>query len=392
MPANYKSNLLRYPIDIGNTDRAHYMIIHVNVQEKTAYQSNFATGDEPVVQRNRTGLRNQTGALNIGGGAKLLVDNVKKLTDKTSIFVDSAVNAVNSITGGSLNEAAKNVTGAIPDALKGVASGAGAAASEAIGSLDNATFLRRIKRTTDSIALYMPGTMAFTHQQQYNSLALGGETASFLTAGGSILNDFATNKINDEQLGKNLTPFVLQKVLGSDIARGFLGEKSADAIFAGAIGGVQNPQLELIYGSPNFRTFRFEFMFYPTSEAEALQVQQIIDRLKFHQAPEIMTGTAGYFLVPPSEFDIEFYYNGQINPNIPKISTCVLTTIDMDYAPKGWQAYETGSNEPELGGTGMPFGIRLTLEFQETEIMTKYNFQGDRRTIAELKPGETLKK
>jgi hypothetical protein len=133
-------------------------------------------------------------------------------------------------------------------------------------------------------------------------------------------------------------------------------------------------------------------MFYPTSENEALQVQQMIDRLKFHQAPEIMTGTAGYFLVPPSEFDIEFYYNGQINPNIPKISTCVLTTIDMDYAPKGWHTYEVpGDNTPTLGGTGMPFGIRLTLEFQETEIMTKYNFQGTRRTISELKASEDLK-
>ena len=124
-------------------------------------------------------------------------------------------------------------------------------------------------------------------------------------------------------------------------------------------------------------------MFYPRSEQEALEVQKLIKRLKFHQAPEVKSGSAGYFLVPPSEFDIEFYYNGQINPNIPTISTCVLTSIDMDYAPNGFHTFETpGDNSPQLGATGMPTAIRMDLTFKETEIMTKFNFQdfspGDR--------------
>jgi hypothetical protein len=85
-------------------------------------------------------------------------------------------------------------------------------------------------------------------------------------------------------------------------------------------------------------------------------------------------------LVPPSEFDISFYYNGQENPNIPSISTCVLANIETDYAPNGqFAAYEvpngTGGN-PTLGGTGMPVGIRLALTFKETQILTKFNYAG----------------
>ena len=123
-------------------------------------------------------------------------------------------------------------------------------------------------------------------------------------------------------------------------------------------------------------------MLYPRSTKEAQQVQNILNRLRFHQAPEILGqgssgGLGGFFLVPPSEFDIKFYYNGRINPNIPKISTCVLTSIDTDYAPNGWAAYEVPSDvgNPSLGKTGMPVGIRLSLTFQETEIMTKDNFK-----------------
>jgi hypothetical protein len=170
-----------------------------------------------------------------------------------------------------------------------------------------------------------------------------------------------------------MTPFIAS-LLKSKLAP-LLGTNSTAAVFASAFGVVENPRLELLYTSPSLRTFSFEFMFYPRDEQEASDVQRIIQNLKFHQAPELLKGTAGYFMVPPSEFDIEFYYNGQINNNIPKISTCVLTSINADYAPNGFHAYEVpGEVSPGVGRTGMPVGIRLTLQFHETEVMTKANY------------------
>jgi hypothetical protein len=106
-----------------------------------------------------------------------------------------------------------------------------------------------------------------------------------------------------------------------------------------------NPMLEMIYKSPNFRQFQFDFTFYPRDEKEALEVQKIIERLRFHQAPEL--ASAQGFLIPPSEFDIKFYYGSSQNPNIPAIATCVLTNIDVNYAPNGFSAYEVpGENNP----------------------------------------------
>ena len=117
-------------------------------------------------------------------------------------------------------------------------------------------------------------------------------------------------------------------------------------------------------------------MFYPRDEREASEVQRILEMLRFHQAPEVLTEGQGFFLVPPSEFDIKFYYNGKINDNIPEISTCVLETIDVDYAPNGFSAYEVpGQTVPSKGKTGMPVAIRLTLGFKETEILTKENYR-----------------
>jgi hypothetical protein len=389
----YYQNMRRYPIDLGSVDRGHYMLIHINVQDKSSYKADFSK-DIPTIQRNRTGLQNQTGATNIGGFGNLGVDNLQKaggfIGENTP---DSVIQGIERVKEGFASFVADKITPAarsnIGDARLDRAndvfvniikfgSGVRKGLEDQVGNLNNANFLRTTKRTTETIALYMPGTMAYTHNQQYNQLQMGGENAALFGAGMSLITDAVNGKVSPEQLGKNLTPFIAEKI--KNISSPFLGTNSATGLFASMIGGVQNPQLELIYTSPSFRSFRFDFMFYPSSEVEAVEVQKIIESLKFHQAPEIMRDTAGYFLVPPSEFDIEFHYNGEVNPNIPKISTCVLTSIDMDYAPKGFVAFEVpGQNTATVGGTGMPFAIRLSLSFQETEIMTKYNFQDGRQ-------------
>jgi hypothetical protein len=168
---------------------------------------------------------------------------------------------------------------------------------------------------------------------------------------------------------ENLSPFA-----GALLANAAGG--AGKILFAAATGLAQNPMLELIYSSPAFRSFQFDFMMYPRSEKEALEIQNIIDRLRFHQAPEVLKSGMGFFLVPPSEFDIRFMYNGKENPNIPKISTCVLKNIFTDYGQGGASFYEVPEESATRGRTGMPVGIRLTLSFQETEIMTKESYAG----------------
>ena len=106
-----------------------------------------------------------------------------------------------------------------------------------------------------------------------------------------------------------------------------------------------------------------------------LMVQNIIERLRFHQAPDLVEKSSVSLLVPPSEFDIRFYYAGSINPNIDSIGNCVLTSIDVNYAPNGFQSYEMpGEGSPSWGGTGMPVAIQLTLGFQETTYLTKQDY------------------
>lgn len=230
------------------------------------------------------------------------------------------------------------------------------------GQLGNIGLLRTIYRTTDTIALYMPDTVNFVQEEGYSELSLTGLIAAGVTAGMSIADNNKTTS--------TFPPYV------ENLARHFGSQSDLGrAAFAAFTGKVQNPMLEILYTTPIFRNFRFDFIFYPRSKQEATEVQNIIERLRFHQVPEIYKDSYGYLLIPPSEFDIKFYYNGSENNNIPKISTCVLVALDLDYAPNGFAAYEMpNESKPSLGGTGMPVAIRLGLTFKETEYLTKDSY------------------
>ena len=221
----------------------------------------------------------------------------------------------------------------------------------------------------------MPDTLAYTYSQSYDNAEMGGELLGQAAAAGVSLKEmFEKGGVLPAAgaVGKSAA------LLAGEKASGLLGQNTGAVAFQALAGVAKNPMLELIYKSPNFRTFQFDFSFYPRDEREALEVQKIIERLRFHQAPELVQDAQG-FLIPPSQFDIKFYYGGVQNPNIPPMTTAVLTTIDVNYAPNGWSAYEVpGENQPSLGRTGMPVAIQVSLQFQETTYLTKQDFNSGR--------------
>ena len=382
--STYDTKLTRYPIDLGDSDKGHYIIIHINEQVKTRFPGEPG-GDTPTVLLN--------------GGIPPLYSAVNSSVAGAGKALDKVQETLNKFTNGASSSLANKAVDLIgQDTINNLKGFLGKLGSSATGGRDLNQVLsqgaRTIRRTSETIALYMPDTLAFNFNQQYSSLNLNdGLTPALVSAVASIVDEKG-NLRGDNEIFKNLTPF------GVNLAAKATGSNFLQAGATAVLGVVQNPQLEMLYTSPQFRNFRFDFVFYPRSEAEARSVQSIIDSLRYHQAPEIAAEGAGFFLVPPSEFDIKFYYNGKENPNIPKISTCVLSGIDLDFAPNGFAAYEVpGQTQPSVGGTGMPVAIRMGLSFQETQVFTKANYRHgaalsnfpELRTPAEIKAGDDLK-
>jgi hypothetical protein len=359
----YERNTYRFPEDVGSYDKGHYILFNINEQVNTQFNNPQAVGDVPTIISNIQDLQKRRGITNVSGVFQQGLGVVSQAGSALASRLNSNPNTsgllggLNTIAQGGIS-ALTSITG--PNNEKIVVDTAGGLKNIATG-IKGDTFLRTIRRTKDTIALYMPDSLRFSYGQSYRPLELGSGTLAMAAAFASSGYETVVNKETS-----SIAPFI------ANYAAQRSGQPILKALAAAGTGLVTNPMLELIYSSPSFRNFSFSFMLYPRSEKEAQQVQKILETLRFHSAPEIKNNTGGFFLIPPSEFDISFMYNGSANPNIDKISTCVLTNMSVDYAPKGFHAYEVGGeNDAKLGRTGMPVGIGLTLSFMETQILTK---------------------
>jgi hypothetical protein len=384
--SQFERTTLRYPLDVGNTDKSHYVIFYIREQKDSSYKrtqvSDFSDGGKILPLGDITDP--QKLATNYGNELMGKINNgLNQFNQKTGGILSGITSGISKAAGGIIGGITSGIGNIFGQA--NISLGGGSIASQAL--IDNSikritggslNFLRTTKLTTDAIALYMPDTLQYTYAQSYDQLNLGSEAGGQLLAAGKSIAD-AYERGGAAEAGGAVAKTgaeTAKQIVGTGAAKLLGSGQTGQAILA-ATGRVQNPMLEMVYKSPNFRTFQFDFTFYPRDEREALEVQRILERLRFHQAPELVPN-AGGFLIPPSEFDIKFYYAGKENNNIPQIATCVLATLDINYAPNGWAAYETpGENNPALGRTGMPVSIQATLQFQEMTYLTKADYRKD---------------
>ena len=349
----------RYPIDLGSTDKGHYIMFYIFTQNRTQVGQTSQTNISENVFDPRQDVQES------------VFDPRQDVQE--SVFDPTFGSTVDNTIGNRAVQYIKDNVNFLNN-IKSFAPGSDQ------NLLAKGNFFRTITKTKDTIALYMPDTLAFDYQQSYSNLSVTqdlGKLGLAAQAGASTYDAYRkTGSISSA--AKNAAPFA------AELAReaGLPGSKVLFSALSAVTGGALaiNPQLELIYEGTDFRSFRFSFMFYPRSKKEAIEILDIIDSFTFHQAPEILSSSFGRYLVPPSEFEIEFRYNGGINPNIPKVAPCVLTSVSVDYAPSGFASYETlmSANKPERGGTGMPVAIRMDLSFKETRIITKQFLKGER--------------
>ncbi len=200
-------------------------------------------------------------------------------------------------------------------------------------------FLRPERRTTrikESIALHMPnGGLVYTESNEYEEVSMSAVLSGVIST-------------------------ATRAIFGADAAS-LVNSTASVAKRASQIAGYPiNPAVEVLFAARPQRQWMFEVFMLPRSETEVETVRQIIRTLRYYAAPEIIGN--GFFFVPPAEFDITFFQAGKENKNLPRINTCVLDRIDVDYSPD--QAYSTFAN-------GHPIAVRMSLGFREVEILHK---------------------
>ena len=351
--SNKKNNfegmdIKRYPEDIGTASgRGHYIQFFIKTQSKAQNVSDTSAPPGTTASTAQAASQLVTDATDLMANSVKLPAPLANFGKKTQDFLNQNPNVKNAYN------TVKNIAN---QGLKNLSQG-----------------LRKTTRTNAAIALYMPDNLLFNYAHGFNDVdsreILGRNVTAGIQLTASVVDTLKKGG-NISNVLSNISPFFGEKI--SDLYAKFGSQSSAAGFFNALTGTVQNPQVELLYYNTKLREFSFDFQFTPRSQKEAQEVLEIIRLFKYHAAPQILPNSSGRFLIPPSEFDIKFYYNGVENLNIPKIGNCVLQSVNINYAPNGFSTYELAqSPDVSYGGTGMPVAIRMSLSFHETEIITK---------------------
>ena len=221
-------------------------------------------------------------------------------------------------------------------------------------------------QVTGAVALYMPPGIKAEYSVE------NGPTATGL--GGLAVRTFAETtsasgtQAQTEAFLKGVGGFALNaaKDLGVGLAEA-AGLGDVSGAISKVTGFAQNPFTEVVFEKVNNRDFTYTFNLQARSQKEVQDINKIITFFKYHMHPEMENDVSGgrYFKVP-SEFEIHYAYNGQVNNYLNKISRCVLQNTSVSYGDGDFTTFR----QFDADGAA-PVNIKMTLAFTETEIMTK---------------------
>lgn len=344
-------NVLTYPQDLGTNNQYRYLMRILIFRQRRDDLSKtlpiIAPNSFDVGRRAAQEGRINTDVINgstviaaAGGLAAAIAKNI--LTARQPTTGGGAAGAVLDLATGTA-QAAIGV---------GVASG-----------LDNDGVLNRSVTTEplSYINLYMPDGLNFVDRHDYDAVSV---TDALGTVG--LVGTGAASEIT-ARLAEGATVAGV-RLLGENITNLTLYNQ----------GYALNPQLQVLFKGSKNREFVFTFKFVPRNSEEAATIDSIVRTLRYHAAPNYQTSgpTAGEqdinalnnsrYFIPPSQFEIEFWIMNQSNatPNtrMPRIAQCVLTNVDVNFAPSGqFSAYSDG----------YPVETQVQLTFTETVVLTK---------------------
>ena len=312
---------IKFPRDLGNTDQGHYMIFYIisNSHSKFA-DKQFNEGLLGSSFVSETGTGDQAGDVE-------RKYNVARLRDgRTNQAVKIGRPTTNSATS---NKPTHSVA-------------------------------------TAAVALYMPPGLSVKYD-----VANGPTELGMAGLGVKTLANMAGAANDEAQMDAFLQG--VQGVALEGAKR--IGVGALEAVGAGDVSGAitkvtgfaENPFSEVVFEKVNHRAFNYTYNLTARNKEEVEDINKIITLFKYHMHPSLNFDVAGgrYFQVP-SEFEIHYAYQGQINNYLNKISRCVLTACEVTYGGEQFSTFR------QFDGDGAaPVQISMTLNFTETEIMTK---------------------
>ena len=146
----------------------------------------------------------------------------------------------------------------------------------------------------------------------------------------------------------------------SDVVKNFLKQFGVGGNNAASLGGVaMNPYLTVLFRNANFKRFSFSWLFVPENHQDSVNLNFIINKLRYHSLPDLVGGDGGPLLgypdmckpvLMPQGYQHDFKY-------------CVITDLVVDYVPGDTPAFQATDQAPAA--------IKLTINLMEIELWHK---------------------
>ena len=236
-------------------------------------------------------------------------------------------------------------------------------------------------RMAQAITLYMPPSVKVGYKSNYKDDEISARASGIGDVAGKLGAAMAGGAIDWEGLATSAGE-------GVGVIAAFAAKAAADTFAPGAstlaqlsAGSILGSKLELMFTDVGRRSFSFQFNFIPKSEPESRRVYDIVQTFKEHMLPEYLTSfTVGGRNIPlgqgrvlkiPDTFDISYFFHDNENPFLNKISTCYLSSLDIDYGGDKYVTYEPTVLNDRPGSGPPPQRTSITLAFTEIEIITR---------------------
>lgn len=239
------------------------------------------------------------------------------------------------------------------------------------------------------IMLPMPQDISNTLEQnwqgkQFSRVGMAALT-SLATGNFSDMNNMLSGKGNWKAIQGSLIAAGLNQIPGVG------GNLTMSDVTGSTEGVVLNPNMEMLYDSPDIREVSMKYKLVPHNKEEAIAIQKIIKQFRYAALPSWGSGddlseglkkfsvsggekytddgepVAENFIRVPWLCHFEFRTGGAVNPHVAQYKPCAITRVSINYTPDGtYASYLEGG----------PSAYEIDLSFIETKLIFKQDLAG----------------
>ena len=150
---------------------------------------------------------------------------------------------------------------------------------------------------------------------------------------------------------------------------------SLKQLMGGVSGTIMNPNVEMMYESPELRGFQLRFKMQARNQGESVNIKKICYQFKralhagFGGSVAFTATHAGSMITVPKICQVSFMTGGDLNVYVPQYKPCAITQVDINYTPDGaWASLDNGA----------PVATEIAVTFKETKLIyaQEINLQG----------------